>query len=50
MDFENEIEKILTYLNPDSIKELAKNTNSQCLWFYPDLKKEIWVSVKIGEK
>ena len=31
MDFENEIEKILTYLNPESIKELVKNTNSQCL-------------------
>lgn len=31
MDFEDEIEKIFTYLNPKLIKELVKNTNSQCL-------------------
>lgn len=35
MDFENEIEKIFTYLNPKKVKELVDSTNSQCLWFYP---------------
>ena len=28
MDFENEIEKIFTYLNPEKVKELANSTNS----------------------
>ena len=31
MDFENEIEKIFTYLNPEKVKELVNSTNSQCL-------------------
>lgn len=31
MDFENEIEKIFTYLNPKKVKELVDSTNSQCL-------------------
>lgn len=31
MDFENEIEKIFTYLNPEKVKELVDSTNSQCL-------------------
>ena len=29
MDFENEIEKIFTYLNPEKVKELVDSTNSQ---------------------
>ena len=31
MDFENEIEKIFTYLNPEKVKELVDSTNSQYL-------------------
>lgn len=31
MDFENEIEKIFTYLDIEKIKELTNNANSQCL-------------------
>lgn len=31
MDFENEIEKIFTYLNPEKVKELVNSTNSRCL-------------------
>ena len=31
MDFENEISKIFTYLNPEKVKELVNSTNSQCL-------------------
>lgn len=31
MDFENEIQKILIYLEPTKIKELVDSTNSQCL-------------------
>ena len=31
MDFENEIEKIFTYLNSEKVKELVNSTNFQCL-------------------
>ena len=42
MDFENEIEKIFTYLNPEKVKELVDSTNSQYLWFYPDFPLGMW--------
>ena len=43
MDFENEIQKILTYLTPTKIKEVVDSTNSQCLWFNPGVYEQYGV-------